>query len=118
MGVGYRLVNTTKKEIIKYLNLPVEKKGEICSSHVASKITTLYLLENMGDNISFVPDQYNEKDWPLSETKSSDLDDYLEVTEVWLTKAESGGYISGRTKEIIDEDEPELFVWRFSPSEY
>jgi hypothetical protein len=117
MGVGYKLVNVTKKEIVRFFNLPVEKRGEICLHHVASKIVTMYMIDNMGNEISFVPDQYYEEDWPLR-VGMDEVKGYREVTEELLQKAEKEGFIKGRKKVFVFEDDPNMFYWEFDPSEY
>ena len=62
MGVGYCLINKTKKERITYLHLPASKAREITGNSVTSAITTWYLLNNSGDEIGFITDQYDERD--------------------------------------------------------
>ena len=112
MSVGYQLVNITKHELISFRHLPVEKKSEICSNNTASKLVTLYLIENIGDEISFFPDQFKSEEWNLR-VSISEIMSYKDVTSSYIDKAEHEGFLSNREKVVIDEDDPELFYWRF-----
>lgn len=112
MSVSYRLVNFSKEQIISFAHLPVSTKNEICGHFVSAKIVSLYMLDNIGDEISFVSDQCDEINWKLSVPTAS-VNSYQDVTEVYLCKAESIGIIKGRRKDILDNDEPHVFLWRF-----
>ena len=112
MSVGYILANLTKNQIVSFEHLPVSTKDEICGSPVAAKIVSLFLIENAGDEISFAPDQAAAGNWPLR-VPETDLRSYEDVTAKYIDRAEELGYISGRSKDVFDSSEPEIFVWNF-----
>ena len=71
MGVGYILVNQTKKQVIWFAKLPVNTMEEIAGNPASASIVTWYLFQNQGDAIQFVSDTYDE--WPFSEGSREDL---------------------------------------------
>lgn len=75
------------------------------------------MLENLGDEVTFFPDQYYEKDWNLC-ISFDEVKNFDDVTEEYINKAEKLAYIKGRIKDILDEDEPEIFLWRFDSSDF
>ncbi|MBG8551932.1 hypothetical protein [Hymenobacter guriensis] len=57
MGVQYELVNIDKKEVISFSGVDTGTKlRELAGTIVASNIITWYLLQNIGDRISFIDD--------------------------------------------------------------
>ena len=79
MGVGYTLVNQTKKERVSFIHIPASKARELAGNPVSAAITTWYMLENPGDNIAFVSDTYD--DWPFPTEMVGNLSDYTDVTD-------------------------------------
>ncbi len=77
MGVGYELINKSKKEVITFSHLPASKERELAGNPVTAAITTWYLLKNLGDMIQFIPDQSDEE---------YEYKDFKDVTnQVYLT---------------------------------
>lgn len=113
MSVNYSLINETKKERITFSKLPTSTKNEIVRNGVSARIVTFYLINNLGDIIRFAPDVYEDNEWPLDVTGAESCK-FTEVTQKWVDIAESDGIISGRFKEELSDDEPELFYWRFN----
>ena len=56
MGVFYSLVNFDRQYILSYDRLPVGKYRELVANPAAAALTTAYLLDHLGDRISFVRD--------------------------------------------------------------
>lgn len=83
MGVGYILVNHTKKEQVLFAHIPASKKRELAGCPISATITTWYLLEHPGDSIAFVSDTYGE--WPFKSGSHKDLSGYREVTDSVVT---------------------------------
>lgn len=79
MGVGYELINVTKKERISFSHLPVSSMKEISGNPVSSAITTWYLIKNSGDKIGVVPDQYYEEDWPFKDISWKEIYNYKDL---------------------------------------
>ncbi|MFZ6029857.1 MAG: hypothetical protein ACOYYS_19255 [Chloroflexota bacterium] len=78
MGVGYILVNHTKKEHINFTHIPASTARELAGNPVSAAIVTWYLLENRGDNIAFISDTYD--DWPFPGHREQ-LSQYTEITD-------------------------------------
>lgn len=79
MGVCYRLVNATKREVIHFLHVRASKAREIASNPAAAAITSRYMLQNRSDNIAFVSDADGE--WPFEHVAESEEQDFAEVTD-------------------------------------
>lgn len=110
MGVGYCLINNTKKEKITYLHLPATTARELTGNSVTSAVTTWYLLKNTGDEIGFVPDQYYEKDWPFREISWEDINIYNDVTDRIISELIDNEILKDKGIQVFDEDEPEVFI--------
>jgi len=110
MGVGYTLVNYTKKEMVMFLHIPAEKARELAGSPISATMTTWYLLQNLGDDISFVSDTYD--DWPFPNGSKEDMDHYKEVTEQLVDSLIKVGILKDEGIIRADEDEPELIYMR------
>jgi hypothetical protein len=61
MSVSYELINGTKQERISFIHLPACTKNELVGCDISASLTTLYMLENIGDNIYFLSDQNNRE---------------------------------------------------------
>jgi hypothetical protein len=110
VGVGYWLVNFTKKEQLLYAHIPASKARELAGNPVAAAITTWYLLQNPGDAISFVSDTYD--DWPFPEGNKYHMDDYKEVTDEVVNQLIEQGILVYEGREVFREDEPEIYMRR------
>jgi hypothetical protein len=78
MGVGYTLVNQTKKEKLSFLHIPAKAARELAGNPTSAEMIVWYLLENRGDNIAFVSDTYD--DWPFP-GDDKQLSGYREMTD-------------------------------------
>ncbi|NMP16344.1 hypothetical protein [Thalassotalea sp. Y01] len=105
MAVGFELVNISKNETIGFLHLPVITKMEIVRNPVSSLLVTYYLSENQGDLIQFVSDTYD--DWPFSFGKKSDMNNFEDVTDIYIDKLIRSNLIIDCGFEYQDEDEPD-----------
>jgi hypothetical protein len=110
MGVGYWLVNFTKKEQLVYSHVPAASARELAGNPVAAAITTWYLLRNLGDAISFVSDTH--EDWPFPEGNRHDMDDYKEVTDEVVNQLMEQGLLVDDGRDVFWEDEPEVYLRR------
>jgi len=110
MGVGYCLINNTKKEKIAYLHLPATTARELTGNTVTSAITTWYLLKNTGDEIGFVPDQSYEKDWSFKKTSWNDINNYIDVTDRVISELIDNEIFKDNGNQVFDEDQPEVFI--------
>lgn len=108
MGVFYNLVNFTKKEIITYSHIPANKARELAGNSVSSAITTWYLLQNLGDSISFVSDTYD--DWPFPSGSRDDLEDYVEVTDQVVSSLIQAEILVDEGRETFWPDEPDAYM--------
>ena len=104
MGVSYSLVNYTKKEYVIFDKVTASKARELAGNPVSAAISTWYLLNNIGDTISFISDSYNE--WPFPEGSKDDLVIYKEVTNEIVASLISEGILVDEGKEFpLDEDQ-------------
>ncbi len=105
MGVGYSLVNHTKREVVGYLHVPASKARELAGHPAAAAITTWYLIENKGDDISFVSDTHD--DWPFAEGSREDLKSYADATEKVIEELIEVGILEDRGKSFEDPEKPD-----------
>jgi hypothetical protein len=112
MGVGYCLINNTKKECISYIHIPANTAKELTGNPVAAAITSWYLLKNSGDEIGFVPDQYNEKNWTYKDVSEKEILNYKDLTDEIVEELIELKILENNGIAIIDEDEPELYMRR------
>ncbi len=110
MGVGYSLVNHTKREVVDFAHIPASKKRELAGNPAASAITTWYLLENAGDDISFVSDTY--EDWPFPEGSKEDMQSYPDVTDRIVDVLIANGILSDHGRSYVDPDDPDVVYER------
>ncbi|MFT3883446.1 MAG: hypothetical protein QM703_27825 [Gemmatales bacterium] len=104
MGIGYMLVNFTRKEVVKYTHLPTSKARELAGSPVSAAITTWYLLEHPGEQIAFVSD--SEDDWPFPLGSRKDVADYQEMTNAVVQQLITEGILRDDGVAWADEEEP------------
>lgn len=110
MGVGYRLVNQTKREQVLFSHLPVEKKREICGHGVSAAMVSWYLLSNQGDEIQFVSDTYD--DWPFASGTEDESLDYPDRTEALVDELIAAEIVEDWGILWCDEEEPETVFIR------
>ena len=104
MGVGYRLVNQTRNEVVAYLHLPASKANELAGNPVAAAVTTWYMLRCRGDHIAFVSDTQGE--WPFSAGSPEDLPGYREVTDRVVAELIEVGIVRDDGNAWSDPGEP------------
>ena len=107
MGVSYSLINYTKKEYVIFDKLPASKARELAGNPASAAISTWYLLNNIGDNISFISDTYNE--WPFPEGSRDELMNYTEVTNEIVSSLISEGILIDEGKEFPFEDDRNIY---------
>lgn len=112
MGVGYWLINKTKKECISYLHIPANAAKKLTVNPVAATITSWYLLKNSGYEIGFVPDQYNEKNWTYKDSTEEEILNYKDLTDETIKELIELKILKDNWIEIIDEDEPDIYMRR------
>ena len=105
MGVGYILVNQTRRECVMFMHVNASKARELAGNPAAAAITTWYLLHHRGDAIAFVSDTYEE--WPFSSGSYADLNTYSEVTDRVVDELIRAEILADHGKSYVDEDEPE-----------
>ncbi len=110
MGTGYNLINYTKRETVCFYHVPATKKNELIGNPAASMITTWYMLNNLGDQISFVSDTYGE--WPFPEGNQQDQFSYPDVTDNVIETMIKGGFLKDCGFVYQDETEPETVYER------
>lgn len=86
MSATYYLVNSSKKEILYFTNLPVSMIGEIMMNHIASAMVVWYLSKSKGDTIYFIND-YDNDDLLL-------YNDYMEVSDKVIDEMIMAGYLA------------------------
>ncbi len=110
MGVCYRLVNVTKREVIHFMHVGAGKAREIAGNPAAAAITSWYMLQNRGDNIAFVPDTGEE--WPFKGNLESEEQDFEEVTDRVVAELIEAGILEDHGRTYEDADEPETLYER------
>ncbi len=104
MGIGFILVNQSKKETITFIHLPVNTKKEIAGNPVSAAIVSWYLFKNQGDQIQFVSDSNN--DWPFKTGNKEHLSDYEDKTDSIISELIESGILIDNGISWSDEDEP------------
>ncbi|AGF55957.1 hypothetical protein [Clostridium saccharoperbutylacetonicum] len=112
MSVGYYLINKTKKEQITFSHLPAETARELTGNPVTSAITTWYMLKNLGDDISFIPDQYYENESSLKEASLDEILGYNDMTNLIIEDLIGLRILKDNGIEHFFEDEPEVYIRR------
>ncbi len=108
MGVGYILVNWTKKEHIHFLHIGADTARELASHPASAAITTWYMLHHLDDRVAFVTDSYD--DWPFPDGTKDDLDTYREITDEVVTELVENRILIDEGRRIIFEDEPDIYL--------
>ncbi|MEP2446811.1 MAG: hypothetical protein ABJI69_06250 [Balneola sp.] len=107
MGVSYILVNYTKKEYVIFDKVPASKARELAGNPASAAISTWYMLNNIGDDISFISDTHNE--WPFPEGSRDDLVNYKEVTNEIVSSLISEDILIDEGKEFPFEDDHNVY---------
>jgi hypothetical protein len=107
MGVSYSLVNYTKKEYVIFDKVLASKARELAGNPASAAISTWYLLNNIGDNISFISDTYNE--WPFPEGSRDELMNYTEVTNRIVSSLISEAILVDEGKEFLFDDDKDIY---------
>lgn len=110
MGVGYQLVNHSKRERITFCHIDATTAHELAGNPAAAAITTWYLLSHLDDQIAFVSDTYG--DWSFPEGSRDDLQSYPDVTDHVVTALIKAGILEDRGKSWEDADEPDTVYIR------
>lgn len=103
----YCLVNQSKREVIWFNHLPASSKREIGGNNAASAVTAWYLLENIGDNISFMAD--SSDDWPFTTGRRDDLAFYEEVSDKVVDALIAAKILRDDGREMYFEDAPHVY---------
>ena len=109
MSVGYILVNQTKKERISFIHIPATTAKELAGNPVSAAIIAWYMLENLGDNISFVSDTYD--DWPFSGDHIQ-LSEYTDMTDKVVAALIDAQILVDEGIAWADEGEPDKIYER------
>ena len=110
MSVGYLLVNNTRTELISFAHLPASAARELAGNPVAAAITTWYLLEHRGDQISFVSD--TNGDWPFLTGSPVDLAKYDDMTDAVVQQLISASILRDDGILWADDHEPDTIYVR------
>ena len=108
MGVGFELVNATKRERVLFSHMPVSTMWEISGHPVAATIVTWYILNRRGDLISFVPDDRSH--WPFGSVSPGEAQAFRDVTVEIVQQLVDAGLVVDRGREIVDPTEPEIYI--------
>jgi hypothetical protein len=112
MGVGYELVNVTSRERLMFVHIPANAMREIAGNPIASAMASWYMLNNLGDHISFVPDDGSL--WPFLSLKRNELEGFREVTDEVVEALVRAGILEDHGREVFDEAEPGVYMRRLA----
>lgn len=109
MGIGYLLINETKKEKISFGHLNGNKKREIAGNAAQSAIVAWYLLSNQGDQIQFISDTYD--DWPFQSGSKEAAFSYPDRTDELIHQLIAQEILKDNGFRYLDADAPnEIFT--------
>ncbi|WLQ13547.1 hypothetical protein O5O45_27855 [Hahella aquimaris] len=103
MSVGYEHINQTKKERITFAHLPVSTQNEIVGHPVSATMVCWYLMNNIGDDIQFVSDTYD--DWPFRSGQRKDYLAYPDRTDAIIATLVQEGVLQEDGVLYLDKDE-------------
>ncbi|WP_437569168.1 hypothetical protein [Sorangium sp. So ce542] len=109
MGVGYQLVNWSRRERISFAHLPVNTRREICGNPVSASIVAWYLATRQGDEVQFVPDQ---GEWPFPHGSFEEALTYIDVTDLVIQELIGAQILRDDGIEWADTDEPDAVYIR------
>lgn len=109
MSTQYFLCNFTKKEILLFRNIDSTKKRELSGSSVLSSIVSWYMMENILDYISMIPDQYaeNQFNFPVN---ISEILSYKDVTEDIVKNLVKNNILEDNGNIYIDDLDKSLYI--------
>jgi hypothetical protein len=107
VGVGYILVNHTRRERLLFTHIAASTKYELAGNPVAAAITSWYLLEHASDHIAFVSD--SDYDWPFPTGSRSDLATYQDMTDAVVEDLVKAGIVRDEGREVFFDD-PDAYV--------
>lgn len=110
MGVGYILVNYSRKELISFAHIPASTAKELAGNPVSAAITTWYLLQHAGDAIAFLSDTYGE--WCFPTGTRDEISNYLDVTDKVVESLIEAGILADLGIEWADKDKPDEIYMR------
>ena len=110
MGVGYFLVNYSKKEWISFNHIGASKARELAGNPVSAAMTTWYLLHHAGDSVAFVSDTYD--DWCFPEGTFDEVSNYRDVTDDVVKSLIEAEILEDSGVEWADDDEPDKIYVR------
>ena len=110
MGVGYFLVNYSKKELLSFSHIGASTARELAGNPVSAAMTTWYTLQNIGDSISFLSDTYD--DWVFPDGTRDELSNYRDVTDEVVKSLVEAEILADLGKEWADEEEPDKIYIR------
>jgi hypothetical protein len=111
--LAYCLINVTKKQKIVCSHLPIDTAEEWIGNPTAGSITTLYSINNSGDEIGFISEKYDKKDWPYNKGITwEDIIMYRDVTEDIINELLDMKILRDKGVEVYNEDEPDAFTRR------
>ena len=108
MGVGYFLINSTKKEAIDFDHIPVNKMREIAGNTISASIITWYMLNNRGDDIRFIPDSFTDDNFDITD----DIYKYPDVTARVIDELIEADILEDNGMDYVDEDDSSLYIRR------
>ncbi|QQO07631.1 hypothetical protein [Breznakiella homolactica] len=116
MGIGYILVNKTKREAISFYRLPVNTMREISGNPVSAAIVTRYLFKNPCDCIAFCPDNINSDDpsWPMAGLSWEDINGFKDVTGELIDDLIRNKILRDDGILFQDGDDPDIFIRKIS----
>jgi len=79
MGVGFVLVNHSRREKVTLAQLPASTANKLAGNAVTAAMTTWYLLQHREEQVAVVFDSLD--DWPFPSGGRSDLHSYPDVTD-------------------------------------
>ena len=88
MGIWYKLVNFTKRERVSLAGVSGMKASEIVWNPEGGTLAAFYMLKNIGDDISFVPD-----DAPFRGALEVDLSGFNDVAEKYIDELVTDGVL-------------------------
>lgn len=110
MGVGYILVNYSKKELISFNHIGANKARELAGNPVSAAMITWYMLQHKGDTVAFLSDTYGE--WCFPEGTRDEISDYRDVTDEVVKSLIEVEILIDLGKTWVDSDEPDKIYIR------
>lgn len=110
MGVGYLLVNHTRREQVRFAHLPASTATELAGNPIPAAVTTWYLIRHSGEQIAFVSDTYG--DWPFPSGSPADVAGYPDVTDDIVTQLIEARILRDDGIAWADETEPQAVYMR------